>query len=396
MKTCLLLCRLDRSGTPSRRLTSLLHHKIVKPACSTLGYKVFLGEGLVNARTLQRGVPRILTSSELVIADVTSRNQKVLRDLEIRRVSGKPTLVLVREGARLPSNIAPYSVLIYQLDTPADRLTAQQLLTERLRTLVEYEAEVMHEPVSGPAERYCLTEEAIGNPAHEQLRIEARSHAVPTGRIARLPATYDLGYELPSSRNIVVSKRLYRNPSACEYVGRSRRSSKKTSGITLRIFLASSAELRDDRDQLDLYLRQQNDLFRKEGLYLEIVRWENFLDAMADTRLQDEYNREVRACDIFVSLFFTKAGLFTEEELDTAHQHYQQTGRPFIYTFFKNAPRNTGDIGDEILSLLQLKRRLRALGHYPTSYDSAEHLKRQFIDQLKKILHGRRVVARKI
>jgi hypothetical protein len=347
---------------------------------------VLIGEGLVNARTLQRGVPRILTSSDLVIADVTSGNQKVLRDLEVRRVSGKPTIVLVREGARLPSNLAPYSVLIYQLDTPTDRLTAQQVLTERLRTLVEYESEVTHAP-SRTAERYCFTRESIANLAHEQHRMEARAHAVPTGGIARLPATYEPGFEIPSSHNFVVTKRLYGNQSDCEYVGRARRSSKKTSGVTLRIFLASSAELRDDRDQLDLYLRQQNDLFRKEGLYLEIVRWENFLDAMTDTRLQDEYNREVRACDIFVSLFFTKAGLFTEEELDTAHRHFQQTGRPFIYTFFKNAPRNTGDIGDEILSLLQLKRKLRALGHYPTSYDSVEHLKRQLIDQLKKILH---------
>ncbi len=87
---------------------------------------------------------------------------------------------------------------------------------------------------------------------------------------------------------------------------------------TIKIFLASSSELKEDRDAFDLYFRQQNDVFRKQGLYLEIVRWENFLDAMSETRLQDEYNQEVKACDIFVSLFFTKTGKFTEEEFDTA------------------------------------------------------------------------------
>ncbi len=60
-----------------------------------------------------------------------------------------------------------------------------------------------------------------------------------------------------------------------------------------------------------------NDRLRKEGLYLQIVRWENFLDAMSETRLQDEY-QEVRECDIFVSLFMTKTGTFTEEEFDVA------------------------------------------------------------------------------
>ena len=82
---------------------------------------------------------------------------------------------------------------------------------------------------------------------------------------------------------------------------------------TIKIFLASSEELRADRDEFDLYFRQQNDLFRKKGLYLQIDRWENFLDAMAEKRLQDEYNKKVRACDIFVSLFMTKTGKYTEE-----------------------------------------------------------------------------------
>ena len=85
---------------------------------------------------------------------------------------------------------------------------------------------------------------------------------------------------------------------------------------TVNIFLASSAELRADRDEFDRYFRERNDIFIKEGLYLKIIRWENFIDAMSATRLQDEYNKAVKECDIFVSLFSTKAGKFTEEEFD--------------------------------------------------------------------------------
>src|SRR5262249_45349297 len=47
----------------------------------------------------------------------------------------------------------------------------------------------------------------------------------------------------------------------------------------LRIFLASASDLRGDRDAFDLYFRQQNDQMRRKGVYLEIVRWETFLDA---------------------------------------------------------------------------------------------------------------------
>jgi hypothetical protein len=56
---------------------------------------------------------------------------------------------------------------------------------------------------------------------------------------------------------------------------------------TIKIFLASSEELRKDRDEFDLYVRQQNDSCRKKGISLEIVRWEDFLDTVAKTRKQD-------------------------------------------------------------------------------------------------------------
>ncbi len=70
---------------------------------------------------------------------------------------------------------------------------------------------------------------------------------------------------------------------------------------------------------------------------MKIVRWENFLDAMSETRLQDEYNKAIRECDIFVSLFFTKTGKFTDEEFDVAHRQFKDTKKPLIYTFFKKA-----------------------------------------------------------
>jgi hypothetical protein len=153
----------------------------------------------------------------------------------------------------------------------------------------------------------------------------------------------------------------------------------------IQIFLASSEELRDDRDKFEIYSRQLNDELIDKGLYLVINRWENFLDAMSETRLQDEYNKAVRSCDIFVSLFFTKTGKFTEEEFDTAHDQFKETGRPFIYTFFKDAPVNTGKLNKDVLSLLAFKERLRDLGHFYTQYTSTEDLKLQFRGQLDKL-----------
>jgi internalin A len=158
-------------------------------------------------------------------------------------------------------------------------------------------------------------------------------------------------------------------------------------GRTIRVFLASSAELRADRDAFDLYFRQQNDELRKRGSYLEIVRWESFLDAMSETRLQDEYNQAIRACDVFVCLFHTKVGKFTDEEFEVAHRRFVEIHKPRIYTFFKDEPVKPSSIADADWSSLRVfQKKLQDLGHYWTKYDGIEHLKRQFRDQLDKLL----------
>jgi internalin A len=156
---------------------------------------------------------------------------------------------------------------------------------------------------------------------------------------------------------------------------------------TIRIFLASSSELREDCDEFELYFRRLNDQLGNTGLYLELVRWENFLDAMSDTRLQDEYNKYVRACDIFVSLFFTKAGKFTKEEFNVAYGQFKDTGKPHIYTFFKDADIKTRSARKEDLnSLWDFQTMLEKLGHYCTFYENTQDLKLQFRSQLDKLL----------
>lgn len=158
---------------------------------------------------------------------------------------------------------------------------------------------------------------------------------------------------------------------------------------TIRIFLASSSELREDRDAFDLYFRQQNDRLLKEGLYLKIVRWENFLDAMSVTRLQAEYNQAIRNCDVFVSLFKTKTGKYTEEEFDVAHHTFQETGKPLIYTYFQKATVSTNASNrDDLMSLWDFQKKLGELGHFYTEYESVGGLQNHFRDQLDKLQAG--------
>jgi len=136
-------------------------------------------------------------------------------------------------------------------------------------------------------------------------------------------------------------------------------------------------------------MRQRNDKLRKHGVYLEIVRWENFLDAMSDTRLQDEYNKAVRGCDVFVALFFSKAGKFTEEEFEVALGQFKASGKPKIFTYFKNAEIKMGSARrDDLKSLWAFQDKLTELGHYPSNYENTADLKLQFQDQLGQLIES--------
>jgi hypothetical protein len=155
--------------------------------------------------------------------------------------------------------------------------------------------------------------------------------------------------------------------------------------LTKTIFLASSSELKEDRTELEIFISRKNKDLVQKGVFLEMIMWEDFLDAMSQTRLQDEYNKAIRGCDIFVMLFSTKVGLYTKEEFETAFGQFKATKKPLIYTYFKDAATSTGslDRGDT-RSLWAFQDKLERLGHFYTVYKNLDDLKFKFDQQLTK------------
>jgi hypothetical protein len=158
---------------------------------------------------------------------------------------------------------------------------------------------------------------------------------------------------------------------------------------TKKIFLASSSELKEDREQFEIFVNRRNKDWAAKGVFLHLDVWEDFLDAMSQTRLQDEYNKAIRECDLFVMLFFTKVGQYTAEEFETAFKQFKATGKPFVFTYFKDAQISTGSANeDDLMSLFAFKKKLAALGHFYTAYKNIEELQLKFGQQLDKLAAG--------
>ena len=95
----------------------------------------------------------------------------------------------------------------------------------------------------------------------------------------------------------------------------------------LKVFLASSSELQADRKAFEILINRKNKAWHARGVFLELVLWEDFLDAVSPTRKQADYNQAIRGCDLFVLLVATQVGPWSEEEFDTAIGQFQATAR---------------------------------------------------------------------
>jgi hypothetical protein len=155
-----------------------------------------------------------------------------------------------------------------------------------------------------------------------------------------------------------------------------------------KIFLASSSELKEDRKEFEILIYRKTKHWVDRGVFLELVGWEDFLDALSKTRLQDEYNRAISDCDIFVMLFYTKVGKYTAEEFETAFGRFKVSNKPMVYTYFKDSQINTAAaaaIQDDLRTLWAFQKKLKNLGHFQTVYQNVDRLTSHFHEQLDKL-----------
>lgn len=159
-----------------------------------------------------------------------------------------------------------------------------------------------------------------------------------------------------------------------------------TTSRTITIFLASSDELINDRDSIDLFIHKLNDIYVPRGIRVECKRWEDFIAYCTGTRTQDDYNKVVAQSDICLCLFHRKAGKYTIEEFNYAMDEYKRTGdHPKTYVYARTIV--DGEIEEEDLKKFK-KDLFEHLGHYWCNYATSDSMKLHFVMQFERLLNG--------
>lgn len=150
----------------------------------------------------------------------------------------------------------------------------------------------------------------------------------------------------------------------------------------IKVFLASSEELMNERKEIADLILNLNEIYSEKDITIRLIKWEYLGKTYNGVRKQEEYNQAVRSCDIFLGLFYTKAGEFSVEEFDIAIEQYNKSRQtPMILVFLKDLTPT--DIEDD--SLKSFKSRLaNDLGHYWARFNHTDKLKLDIVLQLQR------------
>lgn len=147
----------------------------------------------------------------------------------------------------------------------------------------------------------------------------------------------------------------------------------------IKIFLASSEELKQERLELADFVEHLNHTLEKVGLQVQLVKWEYLDSSMGVQHKQDDYNDALKDCEMCIVIYWTRFGMYTKTELDTAYNRLKEGANPQkLYVYFKNE--------DEKNSLTPELKEFRdsfpkEYGHFENRFSNIDTLKSQFLLQ---------------
>jgi len=158
---------------------------------------------------------------------------------------------------------------------------------------------------------------------------------------------------------------------------------------TIKIFLSSAGELIEERKEISSFIRQENDRLINDGIYFQLIVWEELFHSFTGDRIQNYFNQEIAKSDIVIALFHKKVGQFTKEEFDIAYNNLKEGKKPkYLFVFFKNANVSMSDLNEDIMAVAKLKKEIENVEQIYSNYDSTQDLILRIKQQLSQLIVG--------
>jgi hypothetical protein len=112
-------------------------HRILARACEAAGVRPVRGDDLFSPTDILEDIWQSINAADFVIADITGRNPNVLYELGIAHTLAKPVLILSKEAADIPIDLATRRVILYGQKGDAWREDLARMIQEAVAKVVE-------------------------------------------------------------------------------------------------------------------------------------------------------------------------------------------------------------------------------------------------------------------
>ncbi len=149
-----------------------------------------------------------------------------------------------------------------------------------------------------------------------------------------------------------------------------------------KIFLASSEELANERVAFGDKIQEINDrlIEQKKQVHFTLNKWERDSNSFSNRRKQDDYNNFIENCDIFLMLYWTKVGKYTEEEYDFSYNRFLNSGKPVVFVYQKLAHV---EVEDSVKAFQQ--KTLTQHQQFTPKFENANDLGVAFDNEMQKL-----------
>ena len=164
---------------------------------------------------------------------------------------------------------------------------------------------------------------------------------------------------------------------------------------TIKIFIASSNELEKERLLMASLANELSTRLEKVGIQVIAIEWESLDASMGKDHKQEDYNEKLRECDMCMVLYWTKFGMYTKIELDTAYKEKIEGKNPQkVWVYFKEVD-NPSNMPTEELKKFRDSFPTK-YGHFYTTFANFDTLKAhfllQFMEYQSQTLQGKSIV----
>lgn len=140
-----------------------------------------------------------------------------------------------------------------------------------------------------------------------------------------------------------------------------------TTEQVLSIFLASPSDVSDERERVNEFVNEWNDLWSEHlGICLRLVRWETHSYPAVGDDGQDVINNQIgEKYDVFLGIMWKRLGTptgraasGTVEEFERALKRYRASGNPQLMFYFKKADSDGDDDATQLQAVREFRKKL--------------------------------------